>query len=232
MISCERPMGGIWAWARLSEMAARHAERWRRLGGQLRCMSASPAFDPTILQDDQISPDRSGAIPTPSRSSASGVAGRVARTTRARTSIVIAITLLAALIGCGRERTKSVPDELIGVWRTTAPKYADRFLKLTRTAIIFGTGGEDSYTRTVVAAEKSRLDGDTLYTVFYADAEGEYRFAFYYESLGGGVIRYKNQRAIAWTRQKGAVATQGQPDGENVRDASDGRAADRDSGDR
>jgi hypothetical protein len=230
MTLCEQPTGSLWAWLRNSETAASHDERWRRLGEQLHSMGVSSAIGPTIFPEDRISPDRSGVIP--SRSSASRGAGRVARTTLAQPSIVIVIVFLAALIGCGGERTKSVPDELVGVWRTTAPKYADRFLKLTRTAIIFGTGGEGSYARTVVAVEKSREDGDTLYTVFYVDAEGEYKLAFYYESQNGGVIRYKNQRAIAWTRQKGAVATQGQPGGENVRDAFDGRAADRDSSDR
>lgn len=119
-----------------------------------------------------------------------------------RTNIVIAVAILAGLIGCGRERTKTVPDELVGVWKTAAPKYADRFLELTRTTISFGTGGQDFYTRTIVAVEKRRQDDNTLYTVFYVDSEGEYKFSFHYEPVSGGVIRYKNQKSIAWTRQR------------------------------
>jgi len=118
------------------------------------------------------------------------------------TGILVASVLLAFLSGCGPERTKTVPDELVGVWRTTAAKYADRFLELTKTTISFGTGGEDFYTRTVVAVEKTREDGNVLYTVYYTDAEAEYKFAFYYEPASGGVIRHKNQKSIAWTKQK------------------------------
>jgi hypothetical protein len=118
------------------------------------------------------------------------------------TRIVAALAILVSLIGCGPERTKTAPDELIGIWRTTDPKYADRFLGLTRDTISFGTGGEGFYTRSIVAVEKIREDGNTLYTIFYVDAEGEYKFSFYYEPASGGVIRYKNQRAIAWTKQK------------------------------
>jgi hypothetical protein len=138
-----------------------------------------------------------------------------------RTHVVVAIVLLVALVGCGRERTKTVPDELVGVWRTTEPKYAGRFLGLTKTTISFGTGGDDFYTRTVVAVEKSREDGHTSYTVYYADAEGEYKFAFYYEPADGGVIRYKNQTGIAWTKQKGGAAAR-----DIVGIAFDGRATD------
>ena len=119
------------------------------------------------------------------------------------TGILVASVILVFLSGCGSERTKTVPDELVGVWQTRAAKYADRFLELTKTTISFGTGGEDFYTRTVVAVEKTREDGDTLYTVYYTDAEGgEYKFAFYYEPTSGGVIRYKNQKSILWTKQK------------------------------
>jgi hypothetical protein len=142
-----------------------------------------------------------------------------------RIRVVMAIALLAALIGCGPERTKGVPPELVGVWRTTATKYADAdcFLGLTTATISFGTGGDDSYTRAVVAVEKSQEDGGTLYTVFYRDDEGEYKFAFFYEPADGGVIRYKNQKGIVWTKQKGGVTHQ--LDEEAVRVISEARAA-------
>jgi len=39
---------------------------------------------------------------------------------------VIALALLLALAGCGPESSKTVPDDLIGVWKTSAPKYADK----------------------------------------------------------------------------------------------------------
>ncbi len=115
---------------------------------------------------------------------------------------MIAVAILTVLVGCGRERTQTVPDGLVGVWKTAAPKYADRFLELRKTTISFGTGGQDFYTRTIVAVEKRRQDDNRLYTVFYVNSEGEYKFSFYYEPVSGGVIRYKNQKSIAWSRQR------------------------------
>lgn len=121
-----------------------------------------------------------------------------------RNGIAIALALLATLIGCGRESTKTVPDELVGIWKTSAAKYADTFIELSRTSITFGAGEAGSYVRTVSSVEKVREGGNTLYTVSYVDAQGvEYKFAFYYEPGNGGVMRWKNQRSIAWARQKG-----------------------------
>jgi hypothetical protein len=118
-----------------------------------------------------------------------------------RNGIAIALALLAAFIGCGRERTKTVPDELVGIWKSSAPKYADTFIELTKTTITFGAGEAGSHVRSVVGVEKAREEGNALYTVFYVDAQGvEYKLAFYYEPGNGGVMRWKNQQSIAWTR--------------------------------
>ena len=118
------------------------------------------------------------------------------------TRIVVALSILVSLIGCGSERTKTVPDELIGTWKTSAAKYADTFIELTRTTITFGAGEAGSHIRSVVAVEKVREDGNTLYTVLYKDPEGqEYKLAFYYDPASDGVMRWRNQQSIAWTRQ-------------------------------
>lgn len=115
---------------------------------------------------------------------------------------VVALTLLLALVGCGPESTKTVPDDLIGVWKTSEPKYADRPFQLSRDAITFWTGGGESYTRTVARVTRVREDGNVLYTVFYvdpADAERfEFKLAFYYD----GSIRWKNRRDMAWAKER------------------------------
>ena len=118
-----------------------------------------------------------------------------------RTGIVIVFAVLAALVACGPERTKTPPDELIGTWKTSAPKYADTFIELTRTTITFGAGEAGSHVRSIAAVEKVREDGNILYTVFYVDQGGqEYKLAFYFDPANGGVMRWKNQKSIAWTR--------------------------------
>ena len=115
---------------------------------------------------------------------------------------VIAVTLLLALAGCGPESSRTVPDDLIGVWKTSDPKYADRPFQLTRDTITFWTGGGESYTRAVVRVTKVREDGNVLYTVFYVDPADagrfEFRFAFYYD----GSIRWKNRQDMAWAKER------------------------------
>lgn len=115
---------------------------------------------------------------------------------------MIVFGLLLVLAGCGPESTKTVPDDLVGVWKTSAPKYADRPFQLTRDTITFWTGGGESYTRSVVRVTKVRENANVLYTVFYVDpadaARFEFRFAFYYD----GSIRWKNRRDVAWAKDR------------------------------
>lgn len=115
---------------------------------------------------------------------------------------MIVFGLLLALAGCGPESTKTVPDSLIGVWKTSAPKYADTFIELTRTTIAFGAGDKGTHLRSVVKVTKERDAGGILYTVFYTDPDGqEYKFAFYYDPADG-MLRWKNQRTIAWMKAR------------------------------
>jgi hypothetical protein len=115
---------------------------------------------------------------------------------------IIVFGLLLALVGCGPESSKTVPDDLMGVWKTSDPKYADTFIELTRTTIVFGFADGTADVRTVASVEKVREDGNLLYTVFYVDPEQQqYKLSFYYEAAGG-VMRWKNQRTIAWMKAK------------------------------
>jgi len=54
--------------------------------------------------------------------------------------IVAATALLATLAGCQAQNENPVPDHLLGVWTTSAPRYADRYIEIRHDMIIFGTG--------------------------------------------------------------------------------------------
>ncbi len=116
----------------------------------------------------------------------------------------IALVAAVLLVGCGSQ-SRSIPDDLVGVWRTTTPTYADRSIEFTRTTITFGTGNGGSYTRTVVAVEKSEEQGEVLYTVSYrdpGDAEGRRStFAFYYDPANAGAIRWNHRPEMVWTKE-------------------------------
>jgi len=118
----------------------------------------------------------------------------------------IALALLLALVGCGPESTKTVPEELIGVWKTQEPNYADRPFQLTRDTVTFWTGGGEYYTRAVVRITKVQEDRNVLYTVFYTEPgdpeKFEFKFAFYYDAAADGAIRWKNQRHMVWMKER------------------------------
>jgi hypothetical protein len=116
------------------------------------------------------------------------------------------VTLLLVLLGgCGPESTRTVPAELLGRWTTSAPKYADTFFELQRDTLLLGLAGGQIDTRSITKVERIRQDGETLFTVYYADPSDpkrtEYKLAFFFEAGAGGVVRWKNQKEIAWTRQ-------------------------------
>jgi uncharacterized lipoprotein YehR (DUF1307 family) len=116
--------------------------------------------------------------------------------------IPVAVALVLALAGCGPESSKTIPEDLIGIWKTSAPKYAGTFIELTRTTITFGAGEKGTHLHSVGKVTRVRDEGGTLYTVFYTDSGGqEYKFAFYYDPADG-VLRWKNQRTIAWVKAK------------------------------
>ncbi|MGH7424069.1 MAG: hypothetical protein ACREJ1_10410, partial [Candidatus Methylomirabilales bacterium] len=52
------------------------------------------------------------------------------------------MALIATLAGCQAQKESPVPDHLLGVWTTSAPRYADRYIEIRNDMIIFGTGGD------------------------------------------------------------------------------------------
>jgi len=120
-----------------------------------------------------------------------------------RVLIVFIFLLVFFAFQCGKKPT--VPDDLIGVWKTSAPQYEDRFFEIKKDQIIFGTGDGNSDTHRINNIEMEKIRGveSRLYTIHYKNLEGqEYKFSFYYDPIKHGVIRFKNQDNIVWTREE------------------------------
>jgi hypothetical protein len=117
--------------------------------------------------------------------------------------IVAAMALFATLAACQTQKEHSVPDHLLGVWSTSAPRYADRYIEIRNDMIIFGTGG-DAFELHVLAELKEAREGEAiLYTITHLNHFGQpYTLSFYYEPSGDGIMRFKNQREIAWTKER------------------------------
>jgi hypothetical protein len=88
--------------------------------------------------------------------------------------ICCAMLLVVALIGCQDNSNRTVPPHLIGVWTTSTPKYADRFLQFTEHHLIFGIGTGQEISHSIDKVDSTQANGrDIVYTFHYKDAEGE-----------------------------------------------------------
>jgi hypothetical protein len=122
-----------------------------------------------------------------------------------REKILVLILCLVLLFACQRSGKATAPVELIGVWKTTAPAYADRFFEIKTDEVIFGTGegNFDTYPIAKIKTEKDPREQGTLYTLYYKNIERqEYKFSFCYDPVNQGTIRFKNQKEMVWTKEE------------------------------
>jgi hypothetical protein len=127
-----------------------------------------------------------------------------------RVLVVIVYLFVFSTCQCGRKI--AVPEDLIGVWETTAPAYADRFFEIKTDDVIYGTGeGKfDTYPITKIKTEEDPKESGTLYVICYKNIEGqEYKFSFYYDPANQGTIRFKNQKEMVWTKKTLLPASDG-----------------------
>ncbi len=110
------------------------------------------------------------------------------------------LVLISTLLLCTREADVTI-DNFLGVWKTSAPKYKDRFFKISESTIAFGIGNGNSKMFNVDRVIKTVEEKKTVYTISYNDVEGsDFKLAFYYTPKNKGMIRFKNQQEIEWTR--------------------------------
>ena len=112
------------------------------------------------------------------------------------------LVALTALAGCNAPDLTDLSDDVIGTWRTSESRYADRFITLQKTRISFGTGGSDFTLHPVSSVEgrKEPEEGRVLYTVYYPIEGEEQQFSFYHYPANQS-IQLKNQE-FEWTRDQ------------------------------
>jgi hypothetical protein len=116
---------------------------------------------------------------------------------------LLIFTLLATIVGCQPATEKTIPDDLLGVWKTSEPKYADRFFELKKDAIIIATGENNTDTYSVASIEQAHDEEGLLYKIHYLNLEGQQiLFSIYYAPTNHGVIRLANQKHFTWTRER------------------------------
>ncbi len=115
---------------------------------------------------------------------------------------IFALTLISTFIWFSKQNTK-FPENLIGTWTTSEKKYIDRFFELTPTTITYGIGREKTNVYNISNVKKDVQNNTVLYTIEYHNSDGvQYTRSFYYDTTKGGVIKFKNQEDIPWTKKK------------------------------
>ena len=111
----------------------------------------------------------------------------------------IFLLFLILLAGCKGEVV--VPQHLIGVWETPAPKYADRYMKFSEHTLIYGIGEGEEVSHEIEKIDTAQTDGGTLYTFHYRDSEGEKWTLIFTYSPDTRTIQMKNSDEI-WEQTK------------------------------
>ncbi len=112
----------------------------------------------------------------------------------------IVVALCATFLGCSFYRVVSMPEDLIGVWKTAEKRYADRYFELREDRVIFSTGGWGVTAHPIDRIEEHSENGKILYIIYHPNVEGdEAPFSFYYDPVRS-VIRFKNQEQFEWVK--------------------------------
>ncbi len=109
---------------------------------------------------------------------------------------------LPIFLGCVPEKDITLPDELVGLWQTSTPTYADRYFEFTKKMLIFKVGEEEIGVHQIKDFEKFSKSNDTGYTITYLSLGGKYKFSFSYDPANDGVITIANQKGVQWTRKE------------------------------
>lgn len=118
------------------------------------------------------------------------------------TRIMWAFAILAVFCACRSPKDSTIPAELIGIWKTSAPTYADRHFEITKDSLSFGTGGGKYDSHPILSIEKVIKENKHVYVISYADGGHKSVFSFHFYPANDGMIRIKNQEDLQWTRQR------------------------------
>ena len=115
------------------------------------------------------------------------------------------VAFAALMVSIVPTRSESLPMDLVGVWQTTAPGYADRTFEIAADALVFQTGERetDYEIHAITRIRRKGQQGDaSLYEIRYGSEEAPLELAFYYQPGPDPLIRFQNQAELVWTVQR------------------------------
>jgi hypothetical protein len=114
-------------------------------------------------------------------------------------TLYVFLIIFLSLLGCGKNIP--VPQHLIGEWKTSSPRYADRYLKIAEHLLVFGIGDGEELSQDIEEVTAEEENGETIYTIRYKDIEGEKWSLTLMYSSALGTIKLKNGNDI-WEKVK------------------------------
>jgi hypothetical protein len=107
----------------------------------------------------------------------------------------------AATIVVTSKKNVDIPENLMGKWTTSAPRYEDRFFDITRETLTYGIGGDKEDVYFISSIKKLSEGKNTLYTIDYKNKDGlEFTCSLSYHPENGGIIQFKHQENVQWRR--------------------------------
>ena len=118
---------------------------------------------------------------------------------------LLALAISIFVLGCQPKEDETLPLELVGVWASSAPRFKNDTLELSKEFIVFTSGKFQDFINVnfIVKVEKKPERNHTLYVIHYDNIHDQrFEFSFYYYPTKGGVIRLKNQLDSEWRKVK------------------------------
>lgn len=139
-----------------------------------------------------------------------------------RFKLVVLLFAASLFFACQPTTDNSIPDYLIGMWVTSAPKYKSSYITFSTYYIMFGNVQENHVLMySIKSIKKVNLNKDDLFTIIYIDdierKDKENTFSFYHtpvikspvkngradiSQMTSGVLRLKNKKNIEWKKLK------------------------------
>lgn len=115
---------------------------------------------------------------------------------------MVRVFLLVVLLFVGCKGEVVVPPRLTGVWVTSDPRYADRYMRFGGHTLTYGIGDGKEISHDIEKIDAEQVKGGTVYTFYYSDSEGEkWTLTLTYRPDGGGMIQIRNSKEI-WEKAK------------------------------
>lgn len=126
-----------------------------------------------------------------------------------RSPILAVIFLVLAIpifvLGCQPKGDETLPPELVGVWMSSAPRFKDDTLELSKEFIVFTSGKFQNFINVnfILKVDRKPERNHIFYIIHYENIHDQkFKFSFYYYPKKGGVIRLKNQMDTGWKKVK------------------------------